>query len=432
MTSGFSVLDRLLLQVETARRPTHWALIFDIAADDTAESWSGTGAVAVEALRARIRARIERYPMFRLGADGSQSKQPVLHEYGVETALSCVSSAAVTNERQCEELLSALLAQPLTRDRPSWRVVLIDQALPRLQRLALLVHHSVSDGIAGAGYAALFIDGDDSQLRLLERYVRAERYAAPSVAGNEFRPAVRALASTWKRGVTSRRLPQLTSGSRRAVSALEIPTAQVRSKAAAFGAGTSEFLVAAIGAAVADTARAVLPVQERPSTLRALLPATLDNDLRHSGNAVSMVLVNLAGGEADLRQRMASARAQLATISDTGAALALPAVSRIVSRLPWPAQRTAARATLATLAPDLHLGINPAYMNVQSILGRAVTGIHPLSPLLGNALSLTCLVLGRTVHIGIVWDPDALGDAFGVSVAQRMAEHLAVEEQLAI
>ena len=40
MTSGFSVLDRLFLQVETARRPTHWALIFDIAADDTAESWS--------------------------------------------------------------------------------------------------------------------------------------------------------------------------------------------------------------------------------------------------------------------------------------------------------------------------------------------------------------------------------------------------------
>jgi diacylglycerol O-acyltransferase / wax synthase len=432
MTPDFSGLDRFFLQVETDRRPTHWALVFDLAADDAAESWSGTVAVNVEALRARIRARIERYPMFRLGADGSHRKQPILREYGVETALSCVSSAAVADERQCQELLSSMLAQPLTQDRPSWRAVLIDQARPRLQRLALLVHHSVSDGIAGAGYAALFIDGDDTQLRQLERYVRTERYAAPPVAASEFVPAVCALTSSWRSGVRSRRLPQLTTGSRRAVSALEIPTAQVRRAAAAFGAGTSEFLVAAIGAAVADTARVALPAHERPSTLRAFLPATLDNDLRHSGNAVSMVLVNLAGGEADLNQRIATARAQLAIISDTNAALALPAISRVVSRLPWAAQRTAARATLAILAPDLHLGINPAYMNVQSILGRVVTGIQPLSPLLGNALSFTCLVLGRAIYIGIVWDPDALGDALGVTVAQRMAELLAVEEQLAI
>jgi hypothetical protein len=432
MTPLFSLLDSFFLQVETAWRPTHWALVFDLAADSTAESSCGTGIVNVEALRARIRARIDSYPMFRLGADGSRHNRPTLREYDVDTALSCVSSAAVIDERQSQALLSSLLAQPLTRDRPFWRAVLIDQARPRLQRLALLVHHSMSDGIAGAGYAALFIDGDDTHLRQLDRYVRSERYAAPPLAANEFLPAVRSLASSWRGGVRSRRLPQLTTGSRRAVSALEIPTAKVRRAAAAFRAGTSEFLVAAVGLAVADTARATLPRHERPVTLRAFLPAMLDNDLRHSGNAVSMVLVNLAGEEANLKHRIVTARAQLATISETGAALALPAISRFTTGLPWPVQRTAARATLAFLAPDLHLGINPAYVNLQSILGRAVTGIQPLSPLLGNALSFTCLVLGRTVHIGIVWDPDALGDAFGVTAARRMAELSAVEDHVAI
>jgi diacylglycerol O-acyltransferase / wax synthase len=432
MTPRFSLIDEFFLQIETAWHPTHWALVFDLAADDTAQSSRGTGIVTMEALRARIRARIDSYPMFRLGADGSHRNRPILREYDVDTALSCVSSAAVIDERQSQALLSSLLAQPLTRDRPFWRAVLIDQEQPQLQRLALLVHHGISDGIAGAGYAALFIDGDDTQLRQLDRYARAERFAAPPVAANEFLPAVRALASSWRAGVRSRRLPRLTTGSRRAVSALEIPTAKVRREAAAFGAGTSEFLIAAIGAAVADTAREALPAHERPATLRALLPATLDNDLRHSGNAMATVLVNLAGEEADLKHRIATARAQLATISETGAALALPAIGRFASRLPWTARRTAARATLARLAPDLHIAVNPAYVNFQSVLGRAVTGIRPLVPLLGDPLSVTCIVLGRAVHIGIVWDPDALGDSFGMTVARRTAELLAVEEQAAI
>jgi hypothetical protein len=71
-------------------------------------------------------------------------------------------------------------------------------------------------------------------------------------------------------------------------------------------------------------------------------------------------------------------------------------------------------------------------VNFQSVLGRAVTGIRPLVPLLGDPLSVTCIVLGRAVHIGIVWDPDALGDSFGMTVARRTAELLAVEEQAAI
>jgi diacylglycerol O-acyltransferase / wax synthase len=432
MTPSFSLIDEFFLQIETAWHPTHWALVFDLAADGTAQSSCGTGIVTMEALRARIRARIDSYPVFRLGADGNR-KRPILREYDVETALSCVSSAAVTDERQSQALLGSLLAQPLTRDRPLWRAVLINQAQPRLQRLALLVHHGISDGVAGAGYAALFIDGDDTQLRQLDRYARAERFAAPPpVAANELLRAVRALSSSWKAGVRSRRLTRLTTGSRRAVSALEIPTAKVRREAAAFGAGTSEFLIAAIGAAVADTARAALPTHERPTTLRALLPAMLDNDFRHSGNAMSTVLVNLAGEEADLKHRIATTHAQLATISEKGAALALPAIGRFSSRLPWTAQCRAARATLAILSPDLHVAVNPAYVNLQSVLGRAVTGIRPLSPLLGDPLSATCIVLGKAVHIGIVWDPDALGDSFGLLAARRTAELLAVEEHVAI
>lgn len=431
MSPRFSLIDEFFLQIETTWHPTHWALVFDLAADDTTQSSGGTGMVTMEALRARIRARIDSYPVFRLGADGNR-KRPMLREYDVEAALSCVGSAAVTDERQAQALLSSLLAQPLTRDRPLWRAVLIDQAQPRLQRLALLVHHGISDGVAGAGYAALFIDGDDTQLRQFDRYARAERFAAPPVAANELLRAVRALSSSWKAGARSRRLTRPSKGSRRAVSALEIPTAKVRREAAAFGAGTSEFLIAAIGAAVADTARAALPAHEQPSTLRALLPAMLDNDLRHSGNAMSTVLVNLAGEEADLKLRIATARAQLASISEKGVALALPAIGRFSSRLPWTAQCRAARATLAILSPDLHIAVNPAYVNLQSILGRVVTGIRPWSPLLGDPLSATCIVLGRAVHIGIVWDPDALGDSFGLLAARRTAELLAVEEQVAI
>lgn len=420
-TRRFSVLDEFFLQVETEHRPTHWALVFELEEPDGADEIARPA--TIELLRERVCERIGLYPMFRLGASGGDRRGPVLREYDIDAAVSCVESVGVDTDADWQELLSALLSRALPRDRPSWRLVLVDQGSPCRQRLVLLVHHSMSDGIAGAGYAGLFIDGDPAQLRQLDRYLRVDRYPGPSVSMRDFMPAARNLVSNWTGALTSRRLPHLTPARRRNVAVLEIPTAQVRGVAGTYSAGTAEFLVAAIGDALATASRETFPAERRPATVRAFLPATLDRSLRHSGNAVSMVLVNLPGGEVDLGIRVADARAQLSGISDAAAQLALPALSEMAAGLPWPARRFAARATLAALGPDVHVGINPAHLSLRSVLDQPVTGIHPLSPLFGNSVSFTCLVLGKELHIGLVWDPEAVGD-IGSVLIRRLTETL--------
>ncbi|MEV0358081.1 wax ester/triacylglycerol synthase domain-containing protein [Nocardia sp. NPDC050697] len=422
MTLRFSALDEFFLQIETEHRPTHWTVVIELAPE--AERAADIEPIALGPLSARMRERIERYRLFRLGAGDGRFGGAVLREYDVPTAMTCVDSAAVADDAEWHELMSALLARPLPRNRPAWRAVLVDQARPARQRLVILGSHAVSDGIAAAAFAALFADGDEERLRQLDRYLDAPRYPGPRVTAREFVRSATAFGGAWSKATRSRRLPRLTANARRAMAAVELPTARVRRAAVGHGAGTAEFLIAAVGAAVADAARTVLPADEMPRTLRAFLPATFDRDLRHSGNAVSMVLINAAGPEAALADRVEATRAQLGAVLDARAEVALPVLARFGRWLPWRARGAAARAALAALAPDLHVGVSPAYVNLKTVLGNEFTAIHTLSPLLGNALSFTCLVLGGTVYIGIVWDPDACGDKIGVTAAQLLTDYV--------
>lgn len=102
--------------------------------------------------------------------------------------------------------------------------MLIDQQEPLRQRLAVLGHHSMADGVAAAGYAALFIDGDDAHLRQLDRYLTPDRYGAPQVTPREFHTGAKTFTKTWPNAARAQRIPRLTTGARRAAWTVEIPT----------------------------------------------------------------------------------------------------------------------------------------------------------------------------------------------------------------
>lgn len=410
----FSVLDEFFLQIETPERPTHWALVFEL--EDGA-------AVSVAALRERVRERVGTYPSLLLGATDSSGSGPRLREFGVQDAVDNVGSATAADDAAWHDLLGSLLAQPLPRDRPSWRLVRVHQDDTGAVRLVLMVHHSLADGIAGAGYAGLFIDGESGQLAQLDRYLLSDRYAGPAVSPREFFSALKGFAGGWAGGTGSRRMPKLTGAGRRSVAAVHVPTGQVRAIAVRNGAGTAEYLIGAIGESLAT-------LTSGHRVLRAFAPATLDRTLRHSGNAVSIVLVNVNGGDQELGERLTATRGQLDRIADSGAPLALPVISRAAGALPWVLRRAAARATLAMLGPDVHIGVNPGYLNLKTVFGTTISAVQPLSPLLGNAVSFTCLVLGKDVHIGIVWDPEAVGD-LGADAARALAARLEVSAAVA-
>src|SRR5271169_551950 len=206
MNPTLSRLDKFFLQLETAQRAMQWALVLDLAADDGSAA-ANSEPLTVEDLRSRVAERVDRYPVFRLGINSGYRYRPTLNEHHVvDPALRCVSAATVDDRAGFDQLLSSLMAEPLSRDKPSWRVVLVDQQQPRMQRLVLLVHHAMSDGVAGTGYTVLFADGEERQLSQLDRFTRAERYPAPSVSAQQFWPAAKGLVSCWAQAARARRL----------------------------------------------------------------------------------------------------------------------------------------------------------------------------------------------------------------------------------
>lgn len=419
MNPTLNTLDNFFLHLESPTRAVQWSLVLDLGVAE-ADGSEAVPMLGLDELRARVAERVDRYPVFRLGVQGGYRRRPSLLEHRVvDVATRCVSEETVDTDAEFHVLLSRLQSQRLERFTPSWRIVLVNQRDPVCQRIVLLVHHAMSDGVAGVGHTALFADGDDRDLRQLDRFVGSERYPSPKVSMAQFGPAVKGFVAAWAQGAVSRRLRRLSRGQRRSVVAVEAAPAQVRQAAADLGAGTSEFLVAAIGESVIRALRE--SKIDSPRTLRALIPMTLDKDVRHSGNAVSMTLANFPRETTDFGQRLAQVREQLKAISDTRSELALPAVARVSAMLPWPLQSWASRLTVAAMAPDVHIGVNPGHVKLHSVLGRPVNGIYPLSPLLGNPLSFTCMALSTGVHVGVVWDPDALSEDFGGHVADQLA-----------
>ena len=77
--------------------------------------------------------------------------------------------------------------------------------------------------------------------------------------------------------------------------------------------------------------------------------------------------------------------------------------------------------------PDIHIGINPGFSRVRSVLGQSIVTLTPLSPLAGYSLSVTTLILGHTTTFGVVTDAQALpgyADRFVATLGEVLREAL--------
>ncbi len=138
------------------------------------------------------------------------------------------------------------------------------------------------------------------------------------------------------------------------------------------------------------------------------LPVTLDDEFRHTGNAVSVALLNLLGNEPDLSRQIGRARSELETIATRKPELYLAAADDLPRAPLWGLQRAIVNASMSHMHPDIHIGINPGFSRVRSVLGRSIVTLTPLSPLAGYSLSVTTLILGHTTTFGVVTDAQAL------------------------
>lgn len=405
--------DHTYLHLDTKTSPMHWAMVM-VLADDGEQ-------LSIDALRTRVRERSTLFELFRLGIREGRWRRPQVE---LADRVDVEAHVAHVEYRDADDLfgrIAALHEQPLPRPAPMWHITLFTPRESGAQHILLRVHHSVSDGIAGAAFAALVADGTPEELTEFERFATSPRYRITEIEPEQFAQSKAAFGEQWTAGQAGRGWPKLTKSGRREVALTGMSTRDLRRAAKNNGATVHEFVLAAIGRALSLTPP---PGKTGGETLRVTLPVTHDEAFRHTGNAVLVSLLNLPGTESDLAAQIDRARAELKLIEERKPHLSLAATDN-GPKAPWPLQRAIANASMARMAPDIHIGINPGFSRIRAVLGKKITELTPISPLVGYSFSVTCLILGNRTSFGVVTDPAALSNGYADTFVETFGRVLA-------
>lgn len=389
----FGPPDFTYLHMDTPSRPMHWSMVLRV---------EGTGEpLTVDALRDRVCERVGMHEVFRTGVRNGRWRRPEIVVGDIVDVDRHVTKSEVADEEALVARIADLAETHLPRPDPFWHIDLLTQADTGDQTIVLRVHHSLSDGIAGAAFAALLADGTPADLAEFDRFAASPRFRVPDIDADDLAEAKKAHHAQWQAGKDGRGWPALTKSGRRAVGLFSASTRDLRRASRVHDASVHAFLLAAIGRTLSLNP----PGEAGPETIRVTLPATLDDAYRHTGNAVSVSLLNLSGRETDLARQIDRCREQLAVFDARRPYLALAAAGPTP---PWPVMRAIVGASMSRMSPDIHIGVNPGFSRVRSVLGRRITTLTPLSPLGGYSFSVTSLILGDRTTFGIVTDPVAL------------------------
>ncbi|MGW0178174.1 wax ester/triacylglycerol synthase domain-containing protein [Nocardia sp. NPDC003345] len=400
--------DLTYLHLDTKTSPMHWAMVMELAPDGPA--------LTEETVRERVRERTGLFDIFRLGVENGRWRKPrvvLAEQVDVDRQ---VAHAEYADPADLFRQIAALHETALVRPAPFWHITLFTPTGAGNQYIVLRVHHSLSDGIAGAAFAALLADGTPEDLTEFERFATGPRYRIPGIEPEVLKESKAAFDEQFAAARTGRGWPALTRSGRREVALHSVSTRDLRRTAKKHGATVHEFLLATIGA----TLSAAAPATGKPQAevLRVTLPVTHDTAFRHTGNAVLVSLLNLPGNTPDLAAQIDRARAELAVIEQRRPELALAATDN-APKIPWPLHRAIANASMSRMSPDIHIGINPGFSRIRSVLGKAITGLTPISPLVGYSFSVTSLILGNKTTFGVVTDPAALPAGYAATFVEQ-------------
>ncbi|ANY21959.1 MULTISPECIES: wax ester/triacylglycerol synthase domain-containing protein [Gordonia] len=412
--------DHTYLHMDKAGAPMHWSMILQLE--------GGGDVLGLDAVRERVRERSGLFEIFRLGIRNGRWRKPevVLADDSWDAG-EHVTELGFTDRAHLQRRVAKLLESPLPRPRPFWDITLFTPSAGAEgvgQWVLLRVHHSVSDGIAGAAFAALLADGEPEDLAEFERFATSPRFRISGIDPEELAEAKAAYGDQHAAGGGKKRAwPALTKSGEREYALVDASTRDLRKAAKRNDATVHEFLLAAIGRAISLNP----PTSPQADVVRVTLPVTLDDGFRHTGNAVSVALLNLLGNEPDLTRQIDRARSELETIARRKPELYLAAADDLPRAPLWGLQRAIVNASMSHMHPDIHIGINPGFSRVRSVLGQSIVTLTPLSPLAGYSLSVTTLILGHTTTFGVVTDAQALpgyADRFVATLGEVLREAL--------
>jgi diacylglycerol O-acyltransferase / wax synthase len=424
-----------LLRLESPTAPLHlgWFARLERRGGET---------VDVAALLERIAARLARAPRLRQvaapvadGGGGLLWREDARFDVGRHVD---VWPGAAATEEELQRALEVFLAEPLERDRPLWRLLVVPATRGGGGALAGKVHRALADGHDAGRLRELVFDdmpgpasgarGAAADVLALDEYRMAHRMHAIGAGPAD---AVR-IGATLRRVALAHTVGRLrpaapsfldrTSARRRTFVTARIDAGRVARIAAKAGATDHDVVLALAAGALR---RLALASGVEPVDMRALVPLDVAGE-ELLGDAPCAVL------ELPLAERRAAARLEAVR---EGMAAALGATRAAADRshdgaavLAGPPEELATRLAIGARVSNVTIPSAAAPAGALHLGGTRVRALFPVTPAPDeHALALGTLAYERHVHIG------ATADAETVRGVQRLPLMLAdAVEELAV
>jgi len=424
-----SALDLAFLDLETPQAPLHvgWTMRF-----------AGT-APSPAALRRHLDARLDAVPRFRRRLVRPALGAPYWVDdpgFAIARHVFAITLPAPGGAAQLRETAGALLSRPLPPDQPLWRLYLVGGR----EGFALVgqAHHVLVDGIAALDVARLLFGPATPRApgngwapcagpspaaaarQTLALRARAATAAARDAAGCALRPGAGATLRATARTLQSVARPapatalDRSATRERVVGFGQVDLPAARDAGRRHGATVNDVLLTASALAL----RSVLGGRsDRPAALRALIPVSVraggDPAL---GNRITFLPVELPCDEPDVVRTLERVAANTRAAKAGGDAATLQALARVADALPGPGRRAVTRAAARAVGFNLVISNVPGPPVALELLGRPLTAIHPMVPLLhGHALTIGAVSYAGRLHLGLAADAAVLPEVADVA-----------------
>jgi diacylglycerol O-acyltransferase len=356
-----------------------------------------------------------------------------------------VGVPAPGGRRELEELVGRLLGIKLHRDHPLWELWLLEGLEGGRVAAFAKVHHSVIDGVSGAGLGEIIMDveptprpADPTVVESLhdERVPNDLELLAGGLINVAIRTPVRsarfvrqsvdqllAMRSLSRKGPVTLpfgapRTPFNDDVSaHRSYGAASVPLVRVKAIKEAAGVKLND-VVLALCAGILRTwllAREELPSQ----ALVAAVPVSTrgDDERDQVGNRVSQMYVSLATDVADTAERLRAIYASSQSAKEMRQALDVRSIQGITEMAPPALVGLAARAVAsAGLARTRTQPFNLIISNIPGppfplyVAGAVVESMIPIGPLVAVGLNITVFSYIDRIDMGIVTCPEIVPD----------------------
>ncbi|MFN0147685.1 MAG: wax ester/triacylglycerol synthase family O-acyltransferase [Dehalococcoidia bacterium] len=407
------------------------------------------GHISCDELIAHFASRIHRIPRYRELAtfDGLNLNHPAWEPdpaFDVARHVEEVVLPAGSGQAELLSVIARVYAPMLPRDRPLWKVVLI-QGLPEgRSAMTSLVHHCMVDGVSGIellqAVTDLTPDAEPEAGRSfdapppLDPFARTRnawfdavesavtssndalrRMLDPQRQADEMRVISRALASAAPAMLQPAPPTPFNRpvGGGRAYSVLPTSFAEIRGVRAVLGGTMNDVvlstLAGGLGAYLRATGEATAGVE-----LRAMIPVNVrsESNKQALGNQVSMMIAPLLVGVEDAADRHRQLSARMSALKEANQAGGFALLARLSESLP-----AAYQAFAGLWAPQTQPLFNIVCTNVPGpqvplyIRGRKFETLWPLLPVsMGLGLGCALTSYNGVLYWGFTCDPELVPD----------------------